>query len=202
MQSSGEVYSHPYATAVARNKIYVADAGGNTLWKVDSRGKASVLKVLPAEPVVIDQAIVAWAAEAGLDVPECMLGRTYWVQPVPTDLEVRGDWLYYFVLPGAPGENFAKGKVYKLNLNSKKSYVVASGLSAPTGIALDDRGTVFVTELFGNGVSKIVKGKAVNVLPAALASDVDISGNKLAVSTNALAPSGEVVTGTLKYGRR
>ena len=74
---------------------------------------------------------------------------------------------------------------------------MASGLSAPTGVAVDERGTVFVTELFGGGVSKIVKGKAVNVLPAQMASDVAISGHRIAVSTNALAPSGSLVTATL-----
>ncbi len=52
-------------------------------------------------------------------------------------------------------------------------------------------------ELFGGGVSKIVKGKAVNVLPAQMASDVAISGHRIAVSTNALAPSGSLVTATL-----
>lgn len=199
MQSSGEVYSHPYATAVSRSHVYVADAGGNTLWKVNSHGKASVVKALPAEPVVIDEAVVASAAEIGLTVPDCMLGLTYWAQAVPTDVELRGNWLYYSVLPGVPGESLSKGKVYKLNLHSKRSYVVASGLSAPTGIAVDDRGTVFVTELFGGGVSKIVKGKAVNVLPAPLASDVAISGHRMAVSTNALAPSGSVVTAKLGH---
>lgn len=199
MQSTGEVYSHPYSTAVSRGNVYVGDAGGNALWKVNSHGKASVVKVLPAEPVVIDEAAVAAAAEAGLTVPDCMMGRTYWAQAVPTDIELRGNWLYYTVLPGAPGESMSKGKIYKLNLHSKKSYLVASGLSAPTGIAVDDRGSTYVTELFGGGVSKIVKGKAVNVLPAQMASDVAISGHRMAVSTNALTPSGSIVTATLGH---
>lgn len=113
-------------------------------------------------------------------------------------ITVKGNWLDYTVLPGVPGESLSKGKVDKVNLHTKKTQVVATGLSGPTGIALDRKGNVYVSKLFGGGIAKIVKGHAVTVLPAVLASDVAIHNNKLVASAEALTPSGKLVTATIK----
>ncbi|WP_411733023.1 ScyD/ScyE family protein [Paeniglutamicibacter sp.] len=198
MRSMGELYSHPFSSLPARNGVYVGDAGANTILHVNNQGKVSLVKALPAEPVTITEAVREAAGEMGITVPDCMLGLTYWAQPVPTDITVKGNWLYYTVLPGVPGESLSRGKVYKTNLHTKKTQTVATGLSGPTGIALDKRGNVYVAELFGGGVAKIVKGKAVTVLPAMMASDVAIHNNKLIASTEALTPSGKLVTATIK----
>ncbi|MBV1780103.1 ScyD/ScyE family protein [Paeniglutamicibacter sp. ABSL32-1] len=198
MRSMGELYSHPFSSLPARNGVYVGDAGANTILNVNNQGKVSLVKVLPAEPVAITEAVREAAGEMGITVPDCMLGLTYWAQPVPTDITVKGNWMYYTVLPGVPGESLSRGKVYKMNLLTKKTQTVATGLSAPTGIALDKRGNVYVAELFGGGVAKIVNGHGVTVLPAMMASDVEIRNNKLIASTEALTPSGKLVTATLK----
>lgn len=198
MQSTGELYSHPFSSVPTRNGVYVGDAGANTILHVNNHGKVSLVKALKAEPITVTEAVQDLAKEMGLSVPECMLGHTYWAQPVPTDITIKGNWLYYTVLPGVPGESLSSGKVYKMNLHTKKTQVVATGLSAPTGIALDKRGNVYVSELFGGGVARIVNGHAVTVLPAQMASDVAIHNNKLITGTEALTPSGKLVTATIK----
>lgn len=201
MQSMGELYSHPYATAPSSNGLYVGDAGANAILKVSKHGKVTLVKALPAEPIKITKAVQAAGAEMGMVVPDCMLGLTYYAQPVPTDIEVKGSWLYYTVLPGVPGESLSMGKAYRMNLHTHRTELLAKGLSAPTGIAVDHKGSVYVSQLMGAGVSKIVKGKATTVLSAMMAADVEISGDKLAATTNALAEppqTGNVMTARIR----
>lgn len=198
LQSMGEEFSHPYSSVPTRNGLYVGDAGANAILHVNNQGKVSLVKALPAEVITITAAVQAMAAEMGMTVPDCMLGHTYWAQPVPTDITVKGNWLYYTVLPGVPGESLSVGKVYKMNLQTKKTQVVATGLNAPTGVALDHMGNIYVAELFGGGVAKIVNGHATTVLPAGLAADIAIQNKKMIVSTMVLTPSGSVVTATIK----
>lgn len=186
LQSSGEVFSHPYATAPARNGVYVADAGANTIWFVSDSGWATVVKVIPAQPVTIDAAFVAIAAEMGMSVPDCMMGLKYYAQAVPTDIEIHGNWLYYSILPGVPGESLGMGKVFRTHMFGGQTQLLAQNLAAPTGVAVDRNNNVYVAELFGGGVSVIKNGHTRLVLPAAMASDVDISGNTMAVLTEAL----------------
>lgn len=201
MQSKGELYSHPYSTAPTRDGIYVGDAGANMIVKVSNHGKVKLVAALPAEPIKITKAVQAAGAQMGMVVPDCMLGLTYYAQPVPTDIEVKGSWLYYTVLPGVPGESLSQGKAYRMNLYSHRTELLAKGLSAPTGIAVDHKGNVYVSQLMGPGVSKIVRGKPVTVLPAMMAADVEISGNTLAATTNALVEppaTGNVITARIR----
>lgn len=186
MQSKGELYSHPYASAPSRTGLYVGDAGANAILNVSRHGKVTLVKALPAEPVKITKEIQAEGAANGMNVPDCMLGLNYFAQPVPTDVEVVGNWLYYTVLPGVPGESVSAGKAYRMHLKSHRTELLAKGLSAPTGIAVDHRGRVYVSELFGSGVSMFSHGKKTTVLPAMMAADVEIGGRTLAVTTNAL----------------
>lgn len=198
LRKTGEVYSHPYSSLPAHRGLYVGDAGANSILHVNHRGKVSLVKAVPAEPIIITSAMQDEAVANGLNIPDCMLGHNYWAEAVPTDIAIRGNWLYYTVLPGAPGESISKGKVYKMNLHTQRTHLVASGLSAPTGIALDRRGNVYVAELFGGGIARIDKGKAVTVLPADLASDVAIRGHRLIISTDVLTPSGKLVTARIR----
>ncbi|MGO2541463.1 MAG: ScyD/ScyE family protein [Specibacter sp.] len=190
MQSLGELYSHPYSSAPANNGVYVGDAGANAILFVNKRGNVKLVKAVPAEAITIDAALVAVAAEAGMVVPECMMGLKYYAQAVPTDIEVSGQWLYYTVLPGVPGESLGVGKAYRVNLHSGKTQLLAQNLSAPTGIAVDRNNNVYVAQLMSDGVSQIKHGKVSSVFPAMMASDVEVSGNTMAMLTNALADTG------------
>ncbi|MHA7177083.1 ScyD/ScyE family protein [Arthrobacter sp. Sr24] len=190
LQQLGELFSHPYSSVPVASGVYVGDAGANAILHVNNKGQVKLVKALPAEPIVIDAAVVALGAEMGMVIPDCMLGLTYWAQPVPTDIEIKGQWLYYTVLPGVPGENLGAGKAYRMNLHSGTTQLLAQGLSAPTGIAVDLNNRVYVSQLFGSGVSLLKNGKVTTVLPAPMASDVAISGKTLAALTNALAETG------------
>lgn len=188
LRSMGEMYSHPYSSVPARNGLYVGDSGA----------KVSLVKSIPAGPIHITNAVQAAGAKMGMVVPDCMLGHTDWAQPVPTDITAKGKWLQFTVLPGVPGETKSVGKVYTMNLHTKMTYIVATGLNAPTGIARDSKGNVFVTELFGGGVAKTAKGKAQTVLPAVMASHVAIRNHRLIASTESLMPSGSLVSARIK----
>lgn len=190
LQSPGELFSHPYSTVPGDGGVYVGDAGANTILHVTDGGHVTLVKALPAEPIVIDSAVVALAAEMGMTVPDCMLGLTYYAQPVPTDVTVKGQWLYYTVLPGIPGEGLGVGKAYRTHLQSGATQLLAENLAAPTGIAVGQDNTVYVAQLFGDGVGAVKNGATVNVLPAMMASDVQVSGNTLVALTNALAETG------------
>lgn len=201
MQSKGEVYSHPYSSAPSRSGLYVGDAGANVILNVSHHGKVKLVKALPAEPIMITKELQAMGSEMGMKVPDCMLGHKYYAQPVPTDIEVVGNWLYYTVLPGMPGESLSMGKVYRMNLKSHRTELIAKGLSAPTGVAVDHRGRVFVSELMGGGVSMLSHGKKTTVIPAMMAADVEVSGRSIAVTSNALVDppaTGNVMTGRIR----
>ncbi|ALV44761.1 hypothetical protein MB46_03765 [Arthrobacter alpinus] len=190
LRSMGELFSHPYSSAPARGGVYVGDAGANAIMFVSDSGKVKLIRQLPAEPITIDSSVVSIAASMGMVVPDCMLGLKYYAQAVPTDVEVSGSWIYYTVLPGVPGEMLGVGKVYRTNLNNGQTELVARDLKAPTGVAVSGEGVVYVAQLMGDGVSIIKRGTTTNVIPAAMASDVELNGNTLAALTNALADSG------------
>ncbi|WP_425863420.1 ScyD/ScyE family protein [Arthrobacter sp. TWP1-1] len=190
MQSPGELFSHPYSSVPGDDGVYVGDAGANAILHVTDDGDVTLVKALRAEPIEIDAAVIALAAQMGMIVPDCMLGLTYYAQPVPTDVTVKGQWLYYTVLPGVPGEGLGVGKVYRVHLQSGVTQLLAENLAAPTGIAVSRDNTVYVAQLFGDGVSTVKNGCTVNVLPAMMASDVQVKGNTLVALTNALAATG------------
>jgi len=199
LQSTGEVFSHPYSSSPVLGGVVVGDAGANSILFVSNSGYVRLVKALPAEPITIDAAVIALGAEMGMVIPECMMGLSYYAQAVPTDVEVSGTWVYYTVLPGVPGESLGVGKAYRTNLITGKTQLLAQGLAAPTGIAVGIDGAVYVAQLMGDGVSVIKNGKVTNVLPAGMASDVAVSGRTLAALTNALAETGgNLVTMRLK----
>ncbi len=55
---------------------------------------------------------------------------------------------------------------------------------------MDRNNNVYVAQLMGDGVSRLKNGRASNVLPAMMASDVEVSGHTMAALTNALAETG------------
>lgn len=186
LQSLGEVFSHPYSSAPAANGVYVGDAGANTIVHVSNKGHVRLVKTVPAEAITIDASVVAVATEMGMTIPSCMLGLKYYAQAVPTDVEVKGNWLYYTILPGVPGESLGVGKAYRMNLSSGHTQLLAQGLSAPTGIAVDRNNNVYVAQLMGEGVSLVKHGKSSTVLPAMMTSDVEVRGQTMAALINAL----------------
>ena len=158
--------SHPYQVEyLGRGAWAVAEAGGNTILKVDKWGHVSTLAVLPRQTIKFTAAHVAALENA----PSCLKNVVYAFEPVPTDVERTKDGkLLVSTLPGGPeGPTLgARGSVYKV-WPSGHARRVATGFLGATNVAVDHAGTIFVTELFGNRISKISKwgkvSKAVTV---------------------------------------
>lgn len=103
--------------------------------------------------------------------------------------------VYVSTLPGGPESPAlgARGAVYRVDRHGNaRPYV--PGLVSPTGIAFDQRGTLYVASLFGEGVLKVAHRSSTPtvVLPAPLAADVDVDGRLLYATTDALG-SGALV---------
>lgn len=198
---TGAIDSHPYGITIRGSTIYVADAGANSVVAVDIRtGNTKTVAVLPPRPFHVTAEA---AAASGL--PACAVGHTYWFEAVPTDVEFGLDgWLYVTSLPGGPEDPAlgARGAVLKVNPHDGHVKVFADEIMSPTGIDKDDEGNFYVASLFGEGVLKFSahSGERRVVLSAMLTADVDMRGDTIYASVNALPveptapPAGQVVT--------
>lgn len=195
----GEIDSHPYAIALTDETIYVADAGANSVVSVDtSSGETETVAVLPPRPYEITKDV---AAANGL--PDCVVGSTYDFEAVPTDVAVgRDGWIYVTSLPGGPEDPRlgARGAIFKVDPDGDDVELVADEILTPTGLALADNGDMYVASLFGDGVLKIDpdSGEQTVVLAAVFTADVDLRGDTLYATVNALPgptgpPDGRVV---------
>lgn len=203
----GEVDSHPYGIAVTEETIYVADAGANSVVSVDTRsGETKTVAVLPPRPYKITP-----AAAASNGLPGCVVGTTYDFEAVPTDVAVGPDgWLYITSLPGGPEDPAlgARGAVFKVDPDGEKVKLVADDIMTPTGLALGEKGELYVASLFGGGVLRIDpdSDERTVVLEAGFAADVDLRGGTLYATVNALPgpdgePDGQVMYLNLRDGR-
>lgn len=196
----GAVDSHPYGIEVSGKTVYVADAGANSIVSINvTTGKAKTVAVLPPRPhrITAEQA-------AALKMPSCIVGHTYRFEPVPTDVAIGPDgWLYVSSLPGGPEDPAlgARGAVFRVNPHTGKVTLFADRVLSPTGIDVDKDDNVYVASLFGKGVLRISDDdrKQRVLLPAVLAADVDLRGDTLYATVNALpepnkAPDGRVVS--------
>lgn len=194
----GIVETHPYATAVARRTTYVADAGANAIFKI-ADGQVTPVGALPPVGVVVS----AETAEA-MGMPECVGGKTYHFEPVPTDVEVGPDGaLYVTSLPGGPedGSMGANGSVLRMDPTTGAVEKVAGGFVSTTGIAVAPNGDLYVSELFTNRILRVPAGTSTPrpfrraTMPAAL----EIKGAHLYATTNVL--SGMMEDGTKPNGK-
>jgi hypothetical protein len=145
----GQIDTNPFSTLATRRGVYIADAGGNAILKADYDGTISTVAVLPPDgPYEVTAEI---AEQVGF--PDCVVGRDYYFEPVPTDVEQGPNgWLYVTSLPGGPEDPSlgARGSVYKVSPHDGTVKLVAKGFGGATGLAVSrDSGTVYVAELFG-----------------------------------------------------
>jgi hypothetical protein len=187
----GQIDSHPYSVAVSGRHRYIADAAGNAILDVSPNGDVSTVAVLPPQP-----SVVTADAIAALGLPACVEGLTYDFEPVPTDVEVgRHGILYVTTLPGGPEDPRlgARGSVYAIDPHDGQLWKVASGLLGGTNLALGDHGQIFVSELFGNHVSRIVHGAPVPLLDVSSPAGLEYSKGKLYVGYDVFG-NGSVAT--------
>lgn len=149
LKYDGIVESHPYATLVAGETTYVADAAGNSVLAVTD-GEVSTVATLP--PVKIG--ITKRRAKV-MGLPGCAKGSTYKAEGVPTDVELGPDGnLYVTSLPGGPEDPRmgANGGVFRIDLTTGDVTRYAGGLTSPVGLAIGPDGTAYVSMLFASVV--------------------------------------------------
>jgi hypothetical protein len=193
----GIAESHPYASTTLGDTTYVADAAANAILAVDADG-VSTQAVLPATKIEVTRKV-----RRALDLPACTKGKTFKVEPVPTDVEAGPDGnLYVTSLPGGPEDPAmgANGAVYQVNLTTGAVTRIAGGLVTPTGLAIGPDGTAYVSMLFAGVIMKQPLGGEPSVFAEVdLPGDVEISGGHVYATRTGLMddqdapPNGQVL---------
>lgn len=138
----GIVESNPYSIAITGGGWVVADAAANTIVDIRPSGVMTTLAVLPPIPQEITPEVAL-----GFGLPGCVVGESYYGEPVPTDVEVGPDGNYYVsTLPGAP-ELPGNGAVWRVDSRSGALTQIAGGFTGAVDIAVADDGTIYVAEL-------------------------------------------------------
>jgi hypothetical protein len=180
---TGILDSHPYAVAKApHGGWYVADAAGNDILKVTRHGKIKVVYVTQPQHLVVTEEIAS-----NLGLPDCVVGKSYRFEGVPTDVEVtRSGHLVVSLLPGGPEDPSlgARGSVIKVNPWKGTARVLARGLAAATNVAVSPSGKVYAAELFGGQVSVIRNGRATPYVSLPEPAALEYHKGKLYVATN------------------
>lgn len=186
----GVVESHPYSVDYYRRGSWVvADAGGNDLLKVSRSGRVSTLAVLPRQPLKITAAV---AKDAGVPDTCDVIGKTYYTEAVPTDVEYDGGYFWVTTLPGGP-EAGPRGKVYRVS-RSGAVKEVASGLAGAVNLERH-RGRLYVAELFAGRISVIKDGKPRTYVELPGALSVESSRGHLLAGTGVTGPGSIVRIG-------
>ncbi len=151
----------------------------------------STLAVMPPRPATID------AGTAGaFGLPACTIGLTMNFDFVPTDAELGPDgMLYVSSLPGGPegpSPLGPRGGVFTVNPSTGALAQIGDGFSGATDLAVDKKGHVYVTELFGNTVSMLSGGGPVPIATLDEPVAIESYKGKLYVSAGVFGP-GQVV---------
>ena len=192
---NGMVDSHAYAVTFAgRGGYFVADAGGNTILRISRNGTVSTVAVLPPQPLRVTADLAK-----GMGLDSCTVDHDFNFEPVPTDVEIGPDgWLYVTTLPGGPEDASlgARGSVYKVNPWTGWTKQVATGFLGAVNLAFDDNGRIYVAEMFGNAVSKVVNGRAHKIADVPTPGAIDFARGKLFVTTSGDfgTPTAKVIT--------
>jgi sugar lactone lactonase YvrE len=177
--------SHPYATAVAGDVTYVADAAANAIFAVGTDG-VSTVAVLPAVKVKVTKQL-----RKGFKLPKCVQGKTFKGEPVPTDVEIGPDGnLYVTTLGGGLGEQMPLGAVHRVTTAGAVSEM-AGGLMTPVGLAISPTGTSYVSLLFpGVVMQQPLGGEPSPLAEVPFAGDVEFSNGSVYVTETDLTNDG------------
>ncbi len=182
----GKAETHPVASVPAHGAVYVADAAANAVTAVVA-GTPTTVAVLPPVRTTMTR---AYAEENSL--PGCTVGRDYWAEAVPTDVEEGPDAsLYVTSLPGGPGtvDGRPAGRLLRVLILTGQVSVVADGLDSPVGAAVSETGDVYVSELQADRVSRVAAGTTTATPFAHLVfpGDLEWTPDGLVVTTDVLS---------------
>ena len=173
-----DVDSNPVGLLYDCGNYVVADAGGNTVVKVNPGGRMRTLTVLP---------------DLTANVPGAPPGTTMPAQAVPTSVATVGyDGAYYISqLTGFP---FQKGlaNIYRLDKSGKRT-VYASGLTNVTDLAFKGK-TLYAVQISTEGLLTGPIGSVVRVKPHGTAPS-----DHTPVAEGLFAPYGIAIKGSSAY---
>jgi hypothetical protein len=129
--------SNPFAVLVQDRRVLVADAGANTVWAVDRR--TGEIKPFFALPVITGGVCDSTPNNTTPPSNSC--------DPTPTGVVQAPDGTLY--VSGLSGLAQGEGRVYVLDQRGNVLRTIDQGLNPLTGIAVDRRGTVYASEIFG-----------------------------------------------------
>jgi hypothetical protein len=189
---SGIVESHPYAVANAPGGgWYVADAAANDILYVSLSGHIEVVKVIRPVKVIATEQL----AEAN-GMPDCVVGKRYNFEPVPTDVEVnRQGYLIVSLLPGGPedGSAGANGQILRIDPVDGEFSNIVWGLSGATNLATGPGFQIYVSELYGQRISVVKQHVATPVAAVTDPGALEFYDGKLYAGVNVFG-DGSIVT--------
>ena len=176
---AADALSNPYFLLRDRSPrgfLLLADAAGNAILRVDRRGRLSTLVVLPVQET-----------GACAEVPNNSTSGTG-CDPVPTGMAYGPDGLLYVSALTAelPGE----GRVYLVDPRSGRIVRTLTGFTGPTGVEVDRRGTVYVSELF-EGAPAGEPGPGFD--PSTLGQITRVAGNGRRTHAQVTEPTGLLI---------
>ncbi|WP_336923515.1 ScyD/ScyE family protein [Aquipuribacter sp. SD81] len=193
----GIVESNPYAVLVHGGDRVVADAAGNSIVRVRPNGTVRTVAVLP--PVEVEfteevrQGLLAQVPPGELppDLFEPCVGLTIRAEPVPTDVELGPDGMYYVSsLPGFP-EAPGTGGVYRVDPRTGSATRLHDGLTGAVDLAVDSSGAVYVAELFAGQVTRIAPDGSRTSVPVDSPGAVEVDRHgAVYVTTGVFAETG------------
>ena len=190
---TGLLDSHAYSVATVPGGWVVGDAAGNDLVKVAANGRRSTLAVLPpvSTTITADDLMSNGVTEES-PLWDCLLGKTFNSEPVPTDVELGPDGMLY--VSGLSG-GIAPGAVYRVNPRTGAVTRIGFGFAGATNLAVAPDGSVYVAELFGGAISKLVDGGPQPIAHVDFPAAVEWARGKLYASVNVFSfGSGEEPT--------
>jgi len=178
-----DALSNPFSVIPDRSRggfAIVADGGGNDVLRVNARGKVSTFFV----PPLVTSGECATRPNNGDDPFGC--------DPVATGLAY-GPRNTVF-LATLSGEAAGQGRVYILDGRGEEAKVlkVIKGFNSPTGVAVDNRGNMYVSELLNGQIVKVAWNGKRSYAAVIEPSAVFYSGGKL-YSTAQTFTDGQIV---------
>jgi hypothetical protein len=179
---TGILDSHAYSVATVPGGWVVGDAAGNDLVKVGANGRRSTLAVLPPVSTTITaDDLTSNGVPEDSPLWDCLIGKTFNSEPVPTDVEMGPDGMLY--VSGLSG-GIAPGAVYRVNPTTGAVTRIGFGFAGATNLAVAPDGSIYVAELFGGAISKLVNGGPEPIAQVDFPASVEWANGKLYASVN------------------